>query len=94
MQHHEVVQSIESPVVERKYVFTRFKAENDLSLTALVASMTFPGCSLIRIGSSTTPGSVSLVHGFTHDKRVPCLFSTCLDFFFGGSCEDIVRLSI
>ena len=32
--------SLESPVVERKYVFTRFKAENDLSLTALVASMT------------------------------------------------------
>ena len=27
--------SLESPVVERKYVFTRFKAENDLSLTAL-----------------------------------------------------------
>ena len=31
--------SLESPVVERKYVFTRFKAENDLSLKALVASM-------------------------------------------------------
>ena len=91
---HEVVQSIEYPVVERKYVFTRFKAENDLSPTALVASMTFPGCSLIRIVSSTTPGSVSLEHGFTHDKRVPCLFSTCLDFFFGVSFEDIVRLSI
>ena len=28
--------SLESPVVERKYVFTRFKAENDLSLKALV----------------------------------------------------------
>ena len=53
-----------------------------------------PGCSLIRIVSSTTPVSVSLVHGFTHDKSVPCSFSTCLDFFFGGSCEDIVRLSI
>ena len=25
---------------------------------------------------STTPGSVSLVHGFTHDKSVPYLFST------------------
>ena len=94
MQHHEVVQSIEYPAVERKYVFTRFKAEKDLSPTALVASMTFPGCSLIRIVYSTTPGSVSLVHGFTHDKRVPCLFSTCLDFLFGGSCEDIVRLSM
>ena len=32
--------SLESPVVERKYVFTRFKAENDISLTALVAGMT------------------------------------------------------
>ena len=32
-------------------------------------SFSFPGCSLIRIVSSTTPGSVSLVHGFTHDKR-------------------------
>ena len=31
---------------------------------------------------------------YTHDKSVPCLFSTCLDFFFGGCCEDIVRLSI
>ena len=31
--------SLESPVVERKYVFTRFKVENDLSLTALVAGM-------------------------------------------------------
>ena len=52
----------------------------------------FPGCSLIRIVSSTTPGSGSLVHGFTHDKSVPCLFSTCLDFFFGCSSEDIVRV--
>ena len=32
--------SLESPVVERKDVFTRFKVENDLSLTALVAGMT------------------------------------------------------
>ena len=32
--------SLESPIVERKYVFTRFKAENDLSLTALAAGMT------------------------------------------------------
>ena len=57
------------------------------------AKQLLSGCSLIRIVSSTTPGSVSLVHGFTHDKSVPCLFSTCLDFFFGGCCEDIVRLS-
>ena len=31
---------------------------------------------LIRVVSSTTPGSVSLVHGLTHDKSVPYLFST------------------
>ena len=58
------------------------------------AKQLLSGCSLIRIVSSTTQGSVSLVHGFTHDKTVPCLFSTCLDFFFGGCCEDIERLSI
>ena len=39
-------------------------------------SFSFPSCSLIQIVSSTTPGSVSLVHGFTHDKSVPYLFST------------------
>jgi len=39
-------------------------------------SFTFLGCSLIRIVSSTTPGSVSLVHGFTHDKSVLYLFVT------------------
>ena len=39
-------------------------------------SFSFQGCSLVRIVSSTTPGSVSLVHGFTHDKSVPYLFST------------------
>ena len=38
-------------------------------------SISFPGCSLIRIICSTTPGSVSLVHGFTHDKSVPYLSS-------------------
>ena len=38
-------------------------------------SFLFPGCSFVRIVSSTTPGSVSLVHGFTHDKSVPYLFS-------------------
>ena len=50
------------------------------SLPAIVVdgskSFSFPGCSLIRIVSSTTPGSVSLVHGFTHDNSVPYLFST------------------
>ena len=55
------------------------------------AKQLLSGCSLIRIVSSTTPGSVSLVHGFTHDKSVPCLFSTCLDFFLGGSCEAIFK---
>ena len=39
-------------------------------------SFSFPSCSLIRIVSSTTPGSVSQVHGFTHDKSAPYLFST------------------
>ena len=39
-------------------------------------SFSFPGCSLVRIVSSTTPGSVSLVHGFIHDKSVPYLFPT------------------
>ena len=51
-----------------------------LSLPAIVVdgskSFSFPGCSLIRIVSSTTPGYVSLVHVFTHNKSVPCLFST------------------
>ena len=32
--------SLESPVVELKYVFPRLKAEKDLSPTALVAGMT------------------------------------------------------
>ena len=32
--------SLESPVVERKYFFTRFEAENYLSLMGLVAGMT------------------------------------------------------
>ena len=36
-------------------------------------SFSFLGCSLIRIVSPTTPGSVSLVHGFIHDKSVPFL---------------------
>ena len=35
----------------------------------------FPVCSLIRIVSSTTPSSVSLVHCSTHDKSVHYLFS-------------------
>ena len=50
------------------------------SLQAIVVdgskSFSFPGSPLIRIVSSTTPGSVSQVHGFTHDKGVPYLFST------------------
>ena len=37
-------------------------------------SFSFPGCSLIV--SSTTPGSVLVVHGFTHDKSILYLFST------------------
>ena len=39
-------------------------------------SFSFPSSPLIRIVSSTTPGSVSQVYGFTHDKGVPYLFST------------------
>ena len=31
---------------------------------------------MIRNVSSTTPCSMSLVHGFTHDKSVPYFFST------------------
>ena len=31
---------------------------------------------MIRIVSLTTPCSVSLVHGFIHDKSVPFFFST------------------
>ena len=59
-------------------------------------SFSFPGCSLIRIVSSIThiTHSGSLMHGFNHDKSVLCVFSTCLDFSFGGFCEEIVRVSI
>ena len=39
-------------------------------------SFSFPVCSLVRIVSSTTPCSMSLVHGFTHCESVPYLFST------------------
>ena len=50
------------------------------SLPAIVVdgskSLSFPDRSLVRIVSSTTPDSASLVHGSTHDKSVPYLFST------------------
>ena len=50
------------------------------SLPAIVVdgskSFSYAACSFIWIVPSTTPGSVSLVHGFTHDKSVPYLFST------------------
>ena len=36
-------------------------------------SFSLSGCSLIRIVSSTTPGFVSLVQGFTHDKSTSLL---------------------
>ena len=39
-------------------------------------SFSFPGSSFVRLVSSATPGSVLLVHDFTHDKSVPYLFST------------------
>ena len=41
--------SLESPVVERKYFFTRFKADNYLSLTALVAGMTINSCLKLQL---------------------------------------------
>ena len=41
--------SLESPVVERKYFFTRFKGENYLSLTALVAGMTINNCLKLQL---------------------------------------------
>ena len=43
--------SLESPVVERKYVFTRFKAENDLSQTALVKFRNCHWCISIHFAS-------------------------------------------
>ena len=41
--------SLESPVVEWKYFFTHFKAENYLSLTALVAGMTINNCLKVQL---------------------------------------------
>ena len=41
--------SLESPIVERKYVFTRFKAENDLLPTALVGGMKSNGFLRVEI---------------------------------------------
>ena len=50
------------------------------SLPAIIVdgskSFSFPGCSLVWIVPSTTPGSMSVVHDFTHNKSVPYLFST------------------
>ncbi|KAK2552458.1 hypothetical protein P5673_026545 [Acropora cervicornis] len=53
-----------------------FVAGKSLPAIVMDGSKSFPGCSLVRIVSSTTPGSVSLVHGFTHDKSIPYLFLT------------------
>ena len=49
---------------------------SSLPVTVVDDSKSFssPRCSLIV--SSTTPGFVSLVHGFTHDKSILYLFST------------------
>ena len=38
--------------------------------------------------------AVSLVHGFTHDKSVPCLFSTCLDFFSAAVAKTLYDFNI
>ena len=50
------------------------------SLPAIVVdgSKSFSFQVFLRLGLffATTPGSVSLVHAFTHDKSVPYLFST------------------
>ena len=54
--------SLESPVVERKYVFTRFKVENDLSLTVLVAGMT----------SSSFPRVEILLNSFLRELSRDC----------------------
>ena len=45
--------SLESPVVELKYVFPRLKAENDLSPTALVAGMTSNSFPRVEISPNT-----------------------------------------
>ena len=57
-----------------------------LDLEDWFVSLSLPVCQLLlwtaanhfhfRVASSTTPGSVSLVHGLTHNKRFPYLFST------------------
>ena len=54
---------------------TCFKNFENLSIVDGTKSFSFPGCTLVRIVSSSAPGSVSLVHGFIHDKSVPYLFS-------------------
>ena len=99
--------SLESPVVERKwtiwYVNKNLTWGAELPLCRfLFASYCCRWLQIIFISGLffdldcffDYTSSASLVHGFTHNKSVPCLFSTCLDFFFGGSCEDIVRLPI
>ena len=44
--------SLESPVVARKYFFTCFKAENYLSLTALIAGMTINNSLKLQLPST------------------------------------------
>ena len=50
------------------------------SLPAIIVngskSFSFAGCSLIQIVSWSTPGTVSLVHGFTRDKYSLLVFDT------------------
>ena len=96
--------SLESPVVERKWTIwydTLTKTwSGGLSCLFVVSclpafvvdgskSFSFPDCFF-----DYTRLCVTSAWFYTHNKSVPCLFSTCLDFFFGGSCEDIIRLSI
>ena len=47
------------------------------------------------VASTTILFSAALEHVLARDKIVFCRQMACLDFFFGGPCEDIsVRLSI
>ena len=54
---------------------TSFKNLENLRIVDGSKSFSFPECTLVRIVSSSTRDSVSLIHGFIHDKSVPYLFS-------------------
>ena len=54
--------SLESPVVELKYVFPRLKAEKDLSPTALVAGMTSNSFPRVEILPRFSTGDMKGLH--------------------------------